>query len=203
MFHPFWSAGWESTSVTPDLWTDLFRSPHYASFKNMGRALVTGREKCWLTGSPNSIKVLVREVAHFWKKKHAHLLWQRFTGTKTLRQVFMPRGIHLISRIKENTSMCHDKRKKTTEPQSDNITCSYSNNKTAVKESTWLIHTFIHYHVQIVFRWYKAVVRLQCSPSCCLYCSKKRTYQHDQESQGILANINYVFKKASRHLGET
>lgn len=24
-----------------------------------------------------------------------------------------------------------------------------------------------------IFRWYKAVVRLWCSPSCCLYCSKK------------------------------
>lgn len=67
--------------------------------------------------------------------------------------------------------------------------------KTAVKESMWLIHTFIHYHVQIVFRWYKAVVRLQCSPSCCLYCSKKRKYQHDQESRGTLANINYVLRR--------
>lgn len=67
--------------------------------------------------------------------------------------------------------------------------------KTAVKESMWLIHTFIHNHVQIVFRWYKAVVRLQCSPSCCLYCSKKRKYQHDQESRGTLANINYVLRR--------
>ena len=67
--------------------------------------------------------------------------------------------------------------------------------KTALKESMSLIHTFIHYHVQIVFRWYKAVVRLQCSPSCCLYCSKKSKYQHDQESRGTLANINYVLRR--------
>ncbi len=74
--------------------------------------------------------------------------------------------------------------------------------KTAVKESMWLIHTFIHYHVQIVFRWYKAVVRLQCSPSCCLYCSKKRKYQHEQESRGTLANINYVLRRQADVLSD-
>lgn len=75
------------------------------------------------------------------------------------------------------------------------VTSNCFKKKRAVKESMWLIHTFIHYHVQIVFRWYKAVVRLQCSPSCCLYCSKKRKYQHDQESRGTLANINYVLRR--------
>lgn len=73
------------------------------------------------------------------------------------------------------------------------------NEKTAVKESMWLIHTFIHYHVQIVFWWYKAVVRLQCSPSCCLYCSKKRKYQHDQRVKRYFGKYKLCVKKASRH----
>lgn len=67
-------------------------------------------------------------------------------------------------------------------------------------KSMWLNHTFIHYHVQIVFWWYKAVVRLQCSPSCCLYCSKKKEIPAWSRVKRYFGKYKLCVKKASRYL---
>ena len=71
---------------------------------------------------------------------------------------------------------------------------------------TWIHHTFLYYHVQIVFGCTKLFIRLQCSPPCCLYCSKKKKKGNTSvsESGGTLANIiTYVFHKKAGRDAET
>lgn len=64
----------------------------------------------------------------------------------------------------------------------------------SAKSGGWFIHLLSSCTKD--FRWYKAVVRLRCSPSCLFYCSKKRKYRlHDRESRGTLANINYEIRR--------
>lgn len=72
--------------------------------------------------------------------------------------------------------------------------------KSGTQQSVWLSHTFIHNHVQIVLRWYKAVLRLQCSPSSCLYCIKKKEIPAWSRVKRYFGKYKLCVKKANRRL---